>query len=387
MVNEPGERAAIISGLGISRIGRRTSRSAIDHALDACLAAVTDAGLTLADIDGIASLGETPVPEMQDALRLATNWTGGGLSFGGPLGSVMSAAVAVGAGLARHVLVYRCVAAANMGAGAGARRAAASAETGAGITGAMQWTVPYHVYGTMPAHAMMLRRHMHLYGTTKEQLGALAVTQRRNAALNELAAYRDPITLDDYLAARPICEPLSLLDCDVPVDGGVAVIVSTREHTAGLDHPAVSIHAVGGAVHDRGTTWEQRSDFPAMMLDDAARQLWSRSDVGPGDVDVAELYDGFSFITLAWLEALGFCGRGEGGSFVEGGQRIGLTGELPLNTYGGQMSAGRMHGYWLLHEACLQLRGEAGPRQVDGAEVALAAAGSGPFGGCMVLTR
>jgi acetyl-CoA acetyltransferase len=124
-----------------------------------------------------------------------------------------------------------------------------------------------------------------------------------------------------------------------------------------------------------------------MMMFDAAEQMWARSELTPADVDVAEIYDGFSFIALSWLEALGFCGRGEGGPFVEGGDRIRLGGELPINTYGGQMSAGRMHGYWLLHEACLQLRGQAGARQVDGAEVAVAAAGSGPVGGCLLLTR
>jgi acetyl-CoA acetyltransferase len=120
---------------------------------------------------------------------------------------------------------------------------------------------------------------------------------------------------------------------------------------------------------------------------DAAAHLWSRSELGPGDVDVAELYDGFSFLALAWLEALGFCRPGESGPFVEGGKRIARDGELPLNTDGGQLSAGRLHGFGLLHEACLQLRGEAGERQVPGAEVAVVANGGGPVAGCALLTR
>jgi acetyl-CoA acetyltransferase len=125
-----------------------------------------------------------------------------------------------------------------------------------------------------------------------------------------------------------------------------------------------------------------------MALRDAAAMLWSRTALGPGDVDVAELYDGFSFITLAWLEALGFCGKGEGGPFLEGGQRIARDGQIPLNTNGGQLSAGRLHGYGLLHEACAQLWGEAGDRQVPGGpEVAVAAAGGGPLAGCLLLTR
>ena len=120
---------------------------------------------------------------------------------------------------------------------------------------------------------------------------------------------------------------------------------------------------------------------------DAAADLWSKTDLTPSDVDIAELYDGFTFLTFAWLEALGFCGTGESGPFVEGGTRIALDGELPVNTYGGQLSAGRMHGYWVLHEACLQLRGEAGERQVDGAEVAAVSVGGGPIAGCILLTR
>jgi acetyl-CoA acetyltransferase len=116
--------------------------------------------------------------------------------------------------------------------------------------------------------------------------------------------------------------------------------------------------------------------------------LWSRTDLRPADVDVAECYDGFSFITMAWLEALGFCGKGQSGPFIEGGKRIALDGEIPLNTHGGQLSAGRLHGYGYLHEACVQLWGEGGERQVKGnPEVAVAAAGGGPLGGCLLITR
>jgi acetyl-CoA acetyltransferase len=332
-------------------------------------------------------LGDPPVTDIQDVLRLELDWHGTGMSFGGPLSPLMQAILAVSARLARHVVVYRTVESSRMRAGSAVWRDQQDAEAGAGrVSGAMQWSVPYGVYGAMPAHAMALRRHMHLYGTTKEQLGWIAVTQRLHAGMNERAVYREPITLDDYLASRPICEPLSLLDCDVPVDGSVAVVVSGADHSTDLPHPAVRIHAVGGAVHDRGFTWDQRTDFPQMMMTEAARQLWSRADLSPTDVSVAELYDGFSFAVVSWLEALGFCAQGEGGPFVEGGSRIRLGGPLPLNTYGGQMSGGRMHGYWLLHEACLQLRHQAGDRQVKDAEVAVAAAGSGPFAGCLLLT-
>jgi len=129
-----------------------------------------------------------------------------------------------------------------------------------------------------------------------------------------------------------------------------------------------------------------------MAVRDAAAMMWERTDLGPADVDVAELYDGFSFITLAWLEALGFCGKGDGGPFVEGGSRIALDGELPVNTHGGQLSAGRLHGFGFLHEACVQLWGEGGERQVvrpggRRPEVAVAAAGGGPLATSLLLSR
>ncbi len=241
-----------------------------------------------------------------------------------------------------------------------------------------------HAYSAANWLALHARRHMHLYGTTKEQLGWLAVNSRRNAALNPRAVYREPLSIDDYLTARMISDPFGLFDCDVPVDGSVAFVVST----ATLQPTAttrVRVEACGGSLGSAG--WDQRPDYPKMASVDAAAEMWSRTDLAPGDVDIAELYDGFTFLTLAWLEALGFCGDGEAGPFVEGAARIALDGELPLNTYGGQLSAGRMHGNWVLHEACLQLRGEARGRQVGKHDVAVVSNGGGPIAGCMVLTR
>jgi acetyl-CoA acetyltransferase len=225
---------------------------------------------------------------------------------------------------------------------------------------------------------------MDLYGTTKEQLGWLAINSRKNAALNPRAAFRDPITMDDYMSARMISEPFGLLDCDVPVDGSVAFVVSSADAAQDCDQ-SVRVEACGGSLGLGG--WDQRPDYPKMASTDAAAELWSRTSLTSGDVDIAELYDGFTFLTLAWLEALGFCGDGEAGPFVEGATRISRDGQLPLNTYGGQLSAGRMHGNWVLHEACLQLRGEAGERQIEKHEVAVVSNGGGPIAGCMLLTR
>jgi acetyl-CoA acetyltransferase len=183
-----------------------------------------------------------------------------------------------------------------------------------------------------------------------------------------------------------ITTPFHLYDCDVPCDGSTAVIVSAADHAPNVDHAVARVEAMGTALRGR-PSWDQWDDMTTMSARDAGAQLWTRTSLTPSDVDVAELYDGFSFLTMTWLEALGFCGKGESGPFIEGGSRIDLGGELPLNTHGGQLSAGRLHGFGFLHEAVLQLRGDAGARQVVGAEVAAVANGGGPIAGAMLLTR
>jgi acetyl-CoA acetyltransferase len=379
------EQRAIISGVGISDVGRRLGVPAVDLTASAARAAIVDAGLRVADIDGIATMGDTPVAEAAAALGIEPSYTGGGFDTGGLLSPLMSAFLAVAEGRATHVLVYRTV---QMMGGTilPGPSAPARSRSGDDVMGDMGPLIAAHAYSAANWLAMHCRRHMHLYGTTKEQLGALAVTSRANAARNPLAAYREPITLDDYLASRPVSTPFGLLDCDVPVDGSIAVVVSTAGYAADGKARPIRVAAMGGAPGAGG--WTNRGDYPKMASVEAAAQLWSRTDLRPSDVDVAQLYDGFTFLTFAWLEALGLCEEGGSGPFVADGARIALDGELPLNTYGGQLSAGRMHGYWVLHEACLQLRGEAGQRQVAGPpEVAVVAAGGGPIAGCVLLTR
>ncbi|MDT3443677.1 thiolase family protein [Pseudofrankia sp. BMG5.37] len=411
------ERRAIISGVGISRIGRRTGIPGTDLTAEASRQAIADAGLLPTDIDGVATLGDTPLEEACAALGLAPTYLGGDVDTGGLLSPVMSAVIAVATGRARHVLVYRTVQ--MMGGavlpggeaphldGAGGTgdagrpdagrpeadrfevvESAASAPARAypprnGLAAGLDELMTYHAYSAANWLAMHCRRHMHLYGTTKEQLGILAINSRRNAGLNPLAVYRDPITLHDYVSARKVSEPFGLLDCDVPIDGSVAVVVSVADHASACEHP-VRIEAMGGSTGPGG--WYMRPDYPNMASVDAAAQMWSHTDLRPVDVDFAELYDGFTFLTLAWLEAFGFCGEGESGPFVGDPEKIALEGSLPLNTYGGQLSAGRMHGYWLLHEACVQLRGQAGDRQVARHRVAAVGAGGGPIAGALLLT-
>src|SRR5690606_3955898 len=171
----------------------------------------------------------------------------------------------------------------------------------------------------------------------REQLGAIAINARTNAALNPDAIYRDPMSMQDYLDARMISDPLCLYDCDVPCDGATAVIVSRRSAANGLPRQPLTVESVGTGMFERAT-WDQRADLTTMAAHDAAATLWERTDMTVGDVDFAQLYDGFSFLTVQWLEALGFCEHGKAGHYLEGGERIALRGELPLNSSGGQLS-------------------------------------------------
>jgi acetyl-CoA acetyltransferase len=235
--------------------------------------------------------------------------------------------------------------------------------------------------------ALVAQRRVHEFGLTRTQLGQIALNGRRNAARNPKAVYRDLLTMEDYLAARMITTPLCLYDCDAPCDGSTAVIVSHVDYAPDAPNPACHVNAIGTALRGR-PSWDQFDDMTTMSARDAAASMWSRTDLRPADVDTAQLYDGFSIITMVWLEELGFCAKGESGAFVEDGRAIALDGPLPLNTSGGQLSGGRLHGFGLLHEACLQLRGQAGDRQVGGRpEVAVVANGGGPIAGSMLLTR
>lgn len=388
---QPFEKDAIVSGIGISRIGRRTGIPGLELTCEAARAAIADAGLTPADIDGVATLGDTPPAEVGAALGIEAPDYKSGFGTAGLLTPVMDACQAVSERRARHVLVYRTV---QMIGGSVLQSSESTAnktdeaEREQPTIGGMDDVVELiaaHAYSAANWLAMNCRRHMQLYGTTKEQLGWLAINSRRNAALNPLAVYREPLTMAEYLAARPVSSPFGLLDCDVPVDGSIAVVVSSAEYAGDCPNPPVAVQAIGGS--DGAGGWFHRPDYPKMASSDAAAQMWSRTDLTPADIQLAELYDGFTFLTLAWLEALGICGDGEAGPFVQGAERIARDGALPLNTYGGQLSAGRMHGYWVLHEACLQLRGQAGQRQIPRRpQVAVAAVGGGPIAGCMLLT-
>jgi acetyl-CoA acetyltransferase len=385
----------VISGVGQSDIGRRLGRSGLALTVQAVVEALADAGLRREDIDGIStwpgSSGPAPgftgagVWDLKDALGLELEWFSAGSETAGQLGAIINAVAAVRAGFARHVVCFRTVWEST--AQTVARKASVIGSGGERVDGVHQWMVPFGAVSAANWAGFLAMRHFHDYGTTREQLAGLATTLRANAQLNPKAILRDPMTVEDYLNARMISEPLCLFDCDIPIDGSTAVIVSAADTAGDMAAAPIVIESVGGALHGR-PYWDQYHDLASMASDGAAASMWQRTSLTAADVDIAQLYDGFSILTMIWLESLGLCEKGESGQFVGDGTRIARTGQLPLNTGGGQLSAGRLHGFGHVHEACLQLRGVAGERQVkNDPEVAVVAAGGGQLAGTLLLTR
>ncbi len=386
------EKQVCITGAGQSRVGRPSDRSALQLTADACLAAIADAGLVPSDIDGLTTYpggttqggGISPVgsTEAMELLGLRPTWIGASNEGHANMGAMINAILAIASGLCRHVLVFRTVAQAS--ARLRAKSSTLLGQGGSGrIEGYNSWTVPFNAHSPVNMNALYAQAYFARYGATSEQLGAIAVNSRGMAAHNPNAIYRQPISLDDYLASRMISTPLRLFDCDTHIDGSTAILLSRRDVARDLRQPPIAIEAMGMSISGLGMGLH-RGDFTSLPADRAGEMLWARTDLGPGDVDVAQIYDGFSILTLLWLEAMRFCERGEAAAFVEGGTRIGLGGALPLNTSGGQLSAGRFHGYGHIHEACVQLWGRGGGRQVPGARICAVAAGGHGYGALLL---
>jgi len=381
------EDKVAISGIGSSELGRRLMVPPLSLTVQACERAIADAGLEMDDIDGLSTypgaglagpFGEGGVTALEAALGIRPTWYNGGGETFGPGGSVIAAMLAVAGGLARHVLCFRTLWEATYGelVRRGTIRADHSRVAG--------WMWPFGATSAAHTLAQNAQRHFHRYGITRETLGWIALNQRANAALNPTAIYRDPLTMDDYLTARLITTPFGLYDCDVPCDGAVAVVVSAVDAARDLAKPPVLVEAVGTQIIER-LEWDQSTLTHEPQVLGQAAHMWTRTSLRPGDVDVAELYDGFTFNCLSWIEALGFCGIGEAKDFLDGGKNIARDGMLPLNTHGGQLSHGRTHGMGLLAEAIVQLRGEGGPRQVPGARVAVVSSGGLTPSGAILL--
>ncbi len=382
---------AYITGVGQSEVGVRLTRSPMGLTKDAIMEALADAGLTLDQIDGVATypgkshgyLGFSPIgaDEVIEQFGIKARWHFGGGEIPAQLSAIAAAADAVRSGQARHVICYRTV----YEAAAMARPEEFPPLRRSEVDGFSQWTAPFFAISAACWVAQYAMRQMKLYGMTREQLAQIALNATRNASLNPRAGAitKEPLTLEKYMSARLISTPFCLYDCDRFTDCSTVVIVSAADALDEVSPNPVRIVASAGAV-DRWS-WDQPD---LMACYPTGKDLWTKTDYKPKDVDTVQFYDGFAFFPIGWLEALGFCEIGEGHKFVEGGTRISINGELPLNTGGGQLGAGRLHGFGFAHEAATQLRGNAGARQIPGdPKVAVATSGGGPLAAALLLAR
>ena len=379
------DRAAIV-GIGMTEISRCSGTTTLDMGVRACMAALRDAGLGPRDVDGVVTYqvrDSASALEIAAALGLGPVRWYNELEQGGPGGTsaVSEAALAVATGLAETLLVVR-----SMNGRSGVRMGHWGADMAADDW--RQWTLPYGYTGPPQYFALWARRHMAVYGTTSEQLGAVAVTMRANAQRNPAALFHGkPITLEDHQRSRMITTPFRLLDCCLETDAAAAVVVTTAERARDLPHRPVLISGfssgTGPSPSHPFLDWPDHATMYPAYLSEAAYRM---AGLGPGDVDVAMIYDAFTIAVICQLEDLGFVPKGQGGPFVEAGG-IAHDGSLPVNPNGGLLSEGYVHGLNNLVEGVRQLRGAAGERQVAGAEVALVTGGEGSRGSIMLLRR
>jgi len=357
-----------ITGIGETDYSKRSGKSVIALQMEASLKAIEDAGLSPKDIDGVlpyataGGVAEDFITNfgIEDLRFSATTPLGGASCVAG----IQSAVMAVATGVANHVLI------------AIGRNGASGARVGARVQQMPQFRtigefeMPLGAIAPPQLYAPMARRHMELYGTTSRQLGEIAVTVRNHARLNEKSLMTKPMTIDDHQASRMISDPLRLFDCCLESDGGAAFVISSTERAKDMRRPPIRVLGVAEGHPDSPSAITQRDDMTTLGTAKAAPKAFQMAGVGPADIDVAEIYDCFTYIVLCQLEDLGFCKKGEGGSFVEGG-RIGLGGDLPINTHGGLLSQAHIVGLNHVVELTKQLRGDAGKAQVEDAEVGL----------------
>jgi acetyl-CoA acetyltransferase len=373
----------VIAGVALSDVGRVDDKGPYELIAQASRRALADAGLTPGDVDGLASTGQGTLPpvDVGEYLGLRPRWIDS-TAVGGASWEVMAAhaADAITAGHADVVLLtYGSTARSDL------RKGLRGANINWGARGPLQWEAPYG-HTLVSKYAMAARRHMHSYGTTIEQLAEVAVSARFNAADNPEAYYRDPITIDDVLDGPMIADPFTKLHCCIRSDGGAAAVLVSAERAKDLRSKPVWVLGSGETTsHMLTSQWDDLTVGPASVSGPLA---FARAGISPSDVDVAEIYDAFTYMLLLTLEDLGFCPKGDGGAFVEKGS-LRLGGELPTNTDGGGLSACHpgQRGLFLLVEAARQLRGECGPRQVPDAKIACVSGTGGWFcsSGTMIL--
>lgn len=374
-------RRVAVVGAGYSTVGRRTGLSARDLTRQCVLAALDDAGLTNRDVDGFTSVGGEPLGDAHMLGMHPLSYFTSGMAVPAFSWAAHEAITAVASGRCETAVATRIIQQQPTG---DAQLSQAGAARAAGVGGDFQFLLPFGA-GMPPQWAGLLtNRRMQEFGETEEHYAAHVVAQRHHASMNEDALFRDPITPQDYYDARYVSKPVRILDCDYPVDSGSAVIFTTEERARDLRQKPVYLDAWAlSAVSE--LNFELLPDMLHTAPHHCAELLWGRTSLTAADVDVAGLYDGFSFIVFEWLEALGFCAAGEAGRFIADGQTR-LGGAIPVNTDGGACNVGRRHGANFCIETLRQLRGQSGDRQVPGAEVAVWTNAVGPFAAAFLMT-
>ena len=378
-------RQVAVAGIGYSDLSRGDAPDPRRLTLQSCRAAIADAGVAATDIDGIFEYlhadRESPrTMWLQRVLGIPNLNAYADLFATGPsgLGPPMAAVAAVGSGVCEMAIAYRTLPQreGNNGGIAAPPTSLAGPEQFTGVFG--------HTAGILANYALKKRRRMHEFGTPAQDYGQIALSARRWAALNERAVQRAPLTMEDYLSSRTIIDPLLLLDCDYPVNGSCAVIVTTAERAADLPGIPVLVDAMAWGT-GAGADFVFADDLLYGGSIDCSRRIWEVSDYTVADLDLVGIYDGFTHLPISWIEALGVCGFGEFGEWVDDGRSIGPGGVLPLNTSGGMLAEGRVQGIGLLAEAVEQLRGDCGARQVPDAHVAVVAGGGSNDCGALVV--
>ena len=375
-------RMPVIVGIGTSDAPKAPHLSDFGHEAQAAQRALRDAGLQKSAVDGFFSSG---MPGgMNDTITMA-EYLGidhraiGGTGIGGAVFEFMTqhAIAAIRDGQCETALVsYGSALLTKSGRSLGTT---SMLKEGEPVSGPQQFEAPFGP-GIIPNYAMAARRHMHEFGTTSAQLAEIAVAARSWASMNPNAMYRKPLSVDDVLNSRMIADPLHLFDCCVISDGGAAMVVTTAERAADL--PNAPIYVLGAAGAQTHWNISEMPDFTTTAAAICGPRAFAQAGVGPGDMDTVHLYDSFTITALLLLEDLGFCAKGEGGPFVEGG-RLAPGGSLPVNTDGGGLSAlhSGMRGLFLMVEAVRQLRGEAGESQVPDARLSVACGSGGSLSG------
>ncbi len=370
-----GTNRVAVVGVGYSQVGRKTGLSSEELAGQASVAAMNDAGLEPSDIDGLVV---HTFPHQYLAASQSADLLGiPDLAFfsGSVDGSAYAQAAVHGIAAVASGSCHTCLTVRPILQSGAAGLYPDVAE------GPSQFLLPY---GAFKWSGLYMRRHMEQYGTTEEHFGAFAVAQREYAVKNPEALLRAPLTMEDYLSSRYISKPLHLFDCDYPVDSGSALIFTTEERARDLAKRPVFFESWAMGTTDTAD-FHLVEDMTHSAPWRAAKRMWERTSLTPSDVQVAGLYDGFTFIAMQWLEALGFCGEGESGPFVaEGNTRP--DGALPTNTDGGACNVGRRHGANFFIEVTRQLRGESGDRQIPNARVGVASNSVGGFAACALLS-